>query len=78
MRPDRRHRTGPRPATKEPYPWDEKRGLRVCDFARAEACCSARLGNVIVIMPPLAITLDELDRICRAVERGIAVGNCQD
>jgi adenosylmethionine-8-amino-7-oxononanoate aminotransferase len=27
---------------------------------------------VIVIMPPLAITLDELDRICVAVERGIS------
>jgi adenosylmethionine-8-amino-7-oxononanoate aminotransferase len=31
------------------------------------------LGNVVVIMPPLAISLDELDRICGAVERGIAV-----
>ena len=29
------------------------------------------LGNVIVIMPPLAITLPELDRICLAAERGI-------
>jgi adenosylmethionine-8-amino-7-oxononanoate aminotransferase len=27
---------------------------------------------VIVIMPPLAISLEELDRICLAVERGIA------
>jgi len=26
---------------------------------------------VIVIMPPLVITLDELDRIAGAVERGI-------
>jgi adenosylmethionine-8-amino-7-oxononanoate aminotransferase len=29
------------------------------------------LGNVIVIMPPLAITPDEIDRICAAVEGGI-------
>jgi hypothetical protein len=27
---------------------------------------------VIVIMPPLAVTLDELDRIAVAVEHGIA------
>jgi adenosylmethionine-8-amino-7-oxononanoate aminotransferase len=31
------------------------------------------LGDVVVIMPPLAITRDELDRITAAVERGIVV-----
>jgi adenosylmethionine---8-amino-7-oxononanoate aminotransferase len=60
-------------ASKEPYPWTEKRGQRVCDFARSEGALLRPLGNVIVIMPPLAITLDELDRICSAVERGVAV-----
>ena len=30
------------------------------------------LGNVVVIMPPLSITLDEIDRIMFAVEQGIA------
>ncbi len=60
-------------ATKEPYPWAEKRGQRVCDFARGEGVLLRPLGNVIVIMPPLSIALDELDRICLAVERGIVV-----
>jgi len=59
-------------ATKEPYPWAEKRGIRVCDHARGEGVLLRPLGNVIVIMPPLAITLDQLDRIAGAVERGIA------
>ena len=58
-------------ATKEPYPWAEKRGLRVCDYARSEGVLLRPLGNVIVIMPPLAITLEQLDRIADAVERGI-------
>jgi adenosylmethionine-8-amino-7-oxononanoate aminotransferase len=57
--------------TKEPYPWAERRGQRVCDSARAEGVLLRPLGNVIVIMPPLAITVDELDRICTAVECGI-------
>jgi adenosylmethionine-8-amino-7-oxononanoate aminotransferase len=57
--------------TAEPYPWQEKRGHRVCDYARSEGVWLRPLGNVIVIMPPLVITLDELDRICLAVERGI-------
>jgi len=58
-------------ATKEPYPWAEKRGLRVCDYARSEGVLLRPLGNVIVIMPPLAITLEQLDKIAFAVERGI-------
>ena len=58
-------------STKEPFPWAEKRGWQVCDQARREGVLLRPLGNVIVIMPPLSVTLDELDRICRAVERGI-------
>ncbi len=58
-------------ATKEPYPWEEKRGLRVCDYARNEGVLLRPLGNVIVIMPPLSITLEQLDKILGAMERGI-------
>ena len=59
-------------ATKEPYPWAENRGMRVCDRARAEGVLLRPLGNVIVILPPLAITLEQLDRIAGAVRKGIA------
>ncbi|MGQ9574988.1 MAG: adenosylmethionine--8-amino-7-oxononanoate transaminase [Thermoguttaceae bacterium] len=59
--------------TKEPYPWEEKRGWRVCDHARREGVLLRPLGNVVVIMPPLAIRMEELDRVCQAVERGIRV-----
>ncbi len=58
--------------TKEPFPWEEKRGTRVCDHARSEGVLLRPLGNVLVIMPPLSITLDELDRICNVVHNGIA------
>jgi adenosylmethionine-8-amino-7-oxononanoate aminotransferase len=58
-------------STKEPYPWTEKRGMRACDHALSEGVWLRPLGNVVVIMPPLSITLDELDRICIAAERGI-------
>jgi adenosylmethionine-8-amino-7-oxononanoate aminotransferase len=57
--------------TREPYPWAERRGQRVCQHALAEGVWLRPLGNVVVIMPPLAITIEELDRICLAVERGI-------
>jgi len=58
-------------ATREPYPWAERRGLDVCDYARGEGLLLRPLGTVFVIMPPLAISLDELDRIAVAVDRGI-------
>ena len=60
------------PATREPYPWAERRGVRVCDYARSEGVLLRPLGNVIVIFPPLAITCEQLDRIAGAIERGIA------
>ncbi len=59
--------------TKQPFAWTEKRGTRVCDHALTQGVWLRPLGNVVVIMPPLSITLGELDRICDAVQQGIAV-----
>ncbi|MBL9124630.1 MAG: adenosylmethionine--8-amino-7-oxononanoate transaminase [Planctomycetaceae bacterium] len=55
-----------------PYDWAEQRGLAVCRHARGNGVLLRPLGNVVVIMPPLAISLDELDQIALAVEQGIA------
>jgi adenosylmethionine-8-amino-7-oxononanoate aminotransferase len=58
-------------ATKSPYPWAEQRGVRACLHARRMGVLLRPLGNVLVVMPPLCVGLDELDRICNAVEAGI-------
>jgi adenosylmethionine-8-amino-7-oxononanoate aminotransferase len=58
-------------ATKEPFPWAEKRGMRVCEVARQHGVWLRPLGNVLVVMPPLVVTLEELDRIAAALEAGI-------
>ena len=57
--------------SQQPFDWTEQRGMRVCRHALEEGVWIRPLGNVVVIMPPLAIELDQLDQICRAVERGI-------
>ena len=62
-------------ATKEPYPWPEKRGIRVCEHAKTEGVLLRPLGNVLVIMPPLAISIEQLDRIAQAVSNGILRNN---
>lgn len=61
--------------TQEPFPWEEKRGLRACLAARDHGVLLRPLGNVVVIMPPLAVTLEELDRICLAAEEGIVAAS---
>jgi adenosylmethionine-8-amino-7-oxononanoate aminotransferase len=64
-------------ATGEPYPWSEQRGLAACRHARERGVFARPLGNVVVILPPLAISLEELDRICLAIEAGIAVATAE-
>ena len=59
------------PQTKQSYPWQDKHGQRVCDHARGEGVLLRPLGDVIVVMPPLAVSLEQLDKIAGAVERGI-------
>jgi len=58
-------------ATNEPFPWSERRGQQVCNHTISRGVWLRPLGNVVVIMPPLSVTLAELDRICGAVEEGL-------
>ncbi|MGD9645209.1 MAG: adenosylmethionine--8-amino-7-oxononanoate transaminase [Pirellulales bacterium] len=57
--------------TAEPFDWQEQRGAAACRHARQRGVFARPLGNVVVVMPPLAISLDELDTICLALEAGI-------
>ncbi len=57
--------------SQEPYPWSEQRGIIACRRALRHGVWLRPLGNVVVILPPLAISLGELDRICLAAEDGI-------
>lgn len=58
-------------ATKEPYPWGEKRGIVACDAARKRGVLLRPLGNVLVAMPPLSVSLSELELIMLALEAGV-------
>jgi adenosylmethionine-8-amino-7-oxononanoate aminotransferase len=58
-------------AAKEPYPWTERRGHAVCDCALKQGVWIRPLGNVLVVMPPLSISMEQLERIMFAIEQGI-------
>ncbi len=48
------------PETKEPYPFEEKTGIRVIREACRRGLIIRPLGDVIVLMPPLSISENEL------------------
>lgn len=59
-------------ATGTVYPWEERVGVKVCLEARKHGLFLRPLGNVIVVFPPLAITLDELAFLMDGIEKSIA------
>jgi len=57
--------------TREEYPYDARVGQRVCTEARPLGAVLRPLGNVVVLMPPLAMTDDELGRLVAIAHEAI-------
>ena len=51
--------------------WEDRIGARVCQAVRKYGLILRPLGNVIVIMPPLVIRIDELEYLLMATYRAI-------
>jgi len=60
-------------ASKGPYPPEDKIGHRVIMEARKHGLMIRPLGNVIILMPPLGISIDELDRLCEITYESIRI-----
>jgi len=56
---------------KTAYDWKDKIGMRVIQAARRDGAIIRPLGNVIVLMPPLAMKLSELKRLVNITHRSI-------
>ncbi|HDX9590171.1 adenosylmethionine--8-amino-7-oxononanoate transaminase [Bacillus multifaciens] len=57
--------------TKEAYSWQERVGVKVCKRARDLGMILRPLGNVVVFMPPLASTIEELDDMIVILQQAI-------
>ncbi|MFO0928447.1 MAG: adenosylmethionine--8-amino-7-oxononanoate transaminase [Gemmataceae bacterium] len=57
--------------TREPFPPRLRVGWQVCRRCRDEGVLLRPLGDVIVVMPPLAITPELIDRLGTVLERAI-------
>ncbi len=58
-------------AAKEPFKWEEKMGWQVAYAAREDGVFIRPLGNVVVIMPPLAISTENLKQMLNVIEKAI-------
>ena len=54
-----------------PYPWQQRRGLKVYRHALEQGVLLRPLGNVIYFMPPYVITEDEIGLLARVATEGI-------
>lgn len=57
--------------TKEPYQWEEKMGWKVAYYAREKGLIIRPLGNIVVIMPPLSISRENLKRLMEIIKKAI-------
>ncbi len=57
--------------TKEPFPFAERRGWKVSIAARKHGVLIRPLGDVVVILPPLTVTDDELRLVARALRAAL-------
>ena len=57
--------------SREAYPWQERRGLRVYHHALSRGVLLRPLGNVIYFMPPYVIEPDEIRLMADAAIEGI-------
>ncbi len=59
-------------ASKEEYGYEERMGHQVCLAARRREVMLRPLGNVVVLMPPLSISPQEIDLLVEAAHDSIA------
>ncbi|KAF0810914.1 adenosylmethionine--8-amino-7-oxononanoate transaminase [Alcanivorax sp. S71-1-4] len=57
--------------TREPYDWQERRGLRVYQHALKHQALLRPLGNVTYFMPPYVITPEQIDHLADVAWAGI-------
>ena len=56
-----------------PYPWQQRRGLRVYQHALQHNVLLRPLGNVVYVMPPYVITREQLEHVIDIAAQGIDI-----
>lgn len=64
-------------ATRTPYDWKERRGLRVYQHGLSQGALLRPLGNVVYWMPPYVISEEQIDWIGQITREGIALATAE-
>ena len=59
--------------SRKPFPWQERRGLKVYQHGLQNECLLRPLGNVVYIMPPYVIDEDQIRHLARIATEGIEI-----
>ncbi|MES2818833.1 MAG: adenosylmethionine--8-amino-7-oxononanoate transaminase [Pseudomonadota bacterium] len=60
-------------ASKTPYPWQERRGLKVFEHALSRGALLRPLGSVVYFLPPYVITEEQIDFLAEVASEGIDI-----
>jgi adenosylmethionine-8-amino-7-oxononanoate aminotransferase len=63
--------------SREPYPWQQRRGLKAYQYALSKGVLLRPLGNVIYFMPPYIITESELELLADIAWQAINVATVE-
>jgi len=62
--------------SREPYPWQERRGLRIYRNSLQKGVLLRPVGNVVYFMPPYIVNEAELDLMVQVAADGIELATC--
>jgi adenosylmethionine---8-amino-7-oxononanoate aminotransferase len=65
-------------ATRTPYPWQERRGLKVYQHGLASGVLLRPLGHVVYFMPPYVIDAEDIALMTRTAIEGIHLATRED
>jgi adenosylmethionine-8-amino-7-oxononanoate aminotransferase len=60
-------------SARTPYPWQERRGLKVYMHGLENECLLRPLGNVVYVMPPYVITPEQIQHLAKIATEGIEI-----
>jgi adenosylmethionine-8-amino-7-oxononanoate aminotransferase len=62
--------------SREPYPWQERRGLTLYRHSLSRGVLLRPIGNVVYFMPPYVVTPEEIDLMVEVAREGIERATC--
>jgi adenosylmethionine-8-amino-7-oxononanoate aminotransferase len=63
-------------ARRQPYAWQERRGLRVYRHALERGVLLRPIDSVVYFMPPYVVSHDEIELMVTVAREGIELATC--